>query len=764
MRKAKDKKIDIREIVYSQDDEKSFGDIFVYEPENVEEQNLGSLFIVGELRDLPRNSSYVVNLIASKIKKEFYANTKRGSENSLEAALAAANQTFSELAHQGNGEYVSRLSMVCGTYRDNKFFLSQVGRIRSLLVRDEHLVEIVREEDSKPATPQRAFNNIASGELIEGDAVIFATSGLFNICSLEELRQMASSLDLDELAAKLQEEVEEEDSEVVSALLMEVSGGKKKEKLRRVEAVLEQEPEVLAEPEPAAVAAAEGLPQAMAEEAAVAAAKEAVPAAEIEGEVEAVETERLNDRDIDLAGKDSEKISLSDVIREYERIENKDADGGEEKEKSIENIIGRKNGTDFQDLDERKQRMEGPAGSWAPRARAFVAGLSLEGAKAHLRSLGGKLPSSPKEYRIKSMGGKLGKLSGKKALVAAVAVVLVLVVAYPTLSGDKAAKDKAELYLALLTDAQSKLDQAQNSGSGKDAFEAKTIAERVKSEYGQFGAQADTIIAKSTSELEMIDKVVKADSLQSVAAFDNADIKQMVEIAGNYYAIDSKANAVYKVDAKNAKLTLLATASHPLGEIKQAQSFQNQEILMTDGTAFSSFGLQSKAITASASPMDAAVSGFTTYNRNIYVLSPSQNQIYKYQKGADGLSGKSEWLKSGDVKNAVSMAIDQNIFVLYSDGSVKKFYTGAESAEGFAITQPSDAITDATRIFTLGDHKNLYILEPAKKRVLVFDKVGGQLSKQYVSEEFSGARDFSVDAKETTLTLLLAGKIVKVSL
>lgn len=227
MSRIKDKRIDIREIVYSEDDEKSFGDVFIYEPENIEEQNLGNLFIVGELKDQPRNSSYIMNVLASKIKKEFYSNTKRSAEESLEAGLAEANKTLADLAEQGNGEYVGKLSMVCGTYRNSRFYLSQIGRIKSLLIRKGQLLEIVKDEGGKPISTKRAFNNIASGELADGDLVIFSSEGLFDVVPLDALRQLGASMKLEDLAVKLQEEVEEKDAAVVSALLIEIEGEKK---------------------------------------------------------------------------------------------------------------------------------------------------------------------------------------------------------------------------------------------------------------------------------------------------------------------------------------------------------------------------------------------------------------------------------------------------------------------------------------------------------------------------------------------------------
>jgi serine/threonine protein phosphatase PrpC/Tfp pilus assembly protein PilN len=833
MRKEKDKKIEIREIVYSQDDEKSFGDIFVYEPENIEEQNLGSLFIVGELKDLPRNSSYVVNLLASKIKKEFYSNTKRSAEESLESALAGANQTLSEIAQQGNGEYVGKLSMICGTYRSNKFYLSQVGRIRSLLVRDGQILDIIKEEDNKPASTKRAFNNIASGELVDGDIVIFATSGLFNIFSLEKLRQLASSKPLDEFATQLQNEIEEEDSEVVSALVLELSGGKRPEtinhtavalesvdmagqdaeaeagneddaaqaqelaeaendedekvlimedidaaELEEKEGAPEEKPEIVA-PTPATVPSPivspiiEKIPVPVVPIAAKAHVEKSVSESEeIPVEIPIVDETLVEDMTAEpvavngIMGKDPEKISLSDIIREYEKIDNRPSESSLEKDKNIESIIGKKTDSDFQDLDDNGGRgLKGVR----QNLKDVIASIDLAKAKSSLSGRMKKVAAAKpeKEYKVKSMSKPSGLLNKRNAVVAVVVVIAIAAVAYPILMKNKAAKDKASQYQAILADAQSKLDQAQNDPTGKNAAAAKDLAQQVKNEYGQLGSQADEIAAKAQSELDAVDKVVKVTDLQTVATFDNANIKTLAEVNSTYYAIDGKENVVYKADAKSGKLVETARSTNKIGEIKYAQNLQNLELLFSDGSSFSSYGLKGTSVQTLSGKLTGAMQDMVSYGKNVYVLSPADNQINKYQKAADGLSNKTAWLKSGDVKNAVSIAIDQNIFVLYSDGTVKKFYGGTEYSEGgktFSLQQPSEAPAGATKIFTLPDMKNLYILDASKGRVLIFDKTNGALVKQLKGDGFNDIKDISVDAKETTLTLLMSGKLSKVKL
>lgn len=810
MAKIKDKKVELREIVYSQDDEKSFGDIFVYEPENIDEHNLGNLFIIGELKDLPRNCSYIINLLASKIKKEFYSNTKRSAEDSLEAGLSIANQTLSDLANQGNGEYVGKLSMACGTYKGDKFYLSQVGKIKSLLIRSERILEIMKEEDSKPASSSRAFNNIASGELEDGDMVIFATPGLFNIFSLEELRRMGSSMQLDDFSAKLQEEIEEEDDQIVSALVMDIGEKKRKEGIGRTGIDMEEKykrPETLQEilgsekeeeklpeenlaPEDAGDVKEDGRilsqdedKERKAEKSGVevpidiSAQKNSRPSAE-ETENDArksVGNEAANDTP--LPEKETEKISLSDIIKEYERRESKPAEYEPAKDKSIEQIALKKESSSFDDLDKTEDSFPK---RFSSKAKDYLNAQNVKNAKNSIVNRIKKAGKTEKEYRIDNRNKKFSLISGRKLVVVMLAVLIIIAGGsyfYGHVKNNNDQQSKLASYRIMLADSTSKMNQAKtelSSGTPQNAAslfaQARDMAARVKSEYGgNLNPEADTIITQAQAQLDILDKITRIENPDIVASFDNANMTGIVTISGTNYVIDGQENSVYKIDAKNGKLVLITKAGNDkLETIKSSHDFQGQEILLLDGAAFSSFSARNNAIRKLNATIDSPVADFATYNKYIYLLSPSANQIYKYQESSQSLTGKTEWLKGGDIKDAVSIAVDQYIYILTGDGQVKKYFTGSEYADAdgkkFALQQPSDKISAPEKIYTLSDQKFLYVTESSKNRILVFDKESGILMEQYVSLAFADLKGISVDSKETALLALVKDKVIKIDL
>ncbi len=76
--------------------EDHFFDSFIYEPENIYEKKLGSLYAVGELKNaLPHNSG-LLDTLAKNIKKNYYSLTPKTTEKSISESLKKANEFLGE--------------------------------------------------------------------------------------------------------------------------------------------------------------------------------------------------------------------------------------------------------------------------------------------------------------------------------------------------------------------------------------------------------------------------------------------------------------------------------------------------------------------------------------------------------------------------------------------------------------------------------------------------------------------------------------------
>jgi hypothetical protein len=188
--------VEAKELVAAPKETKgAFCDTFVYEPENIQEQALGNLYIVGGISNkLANNSSYLVNLLASIVKKDYYANPKRNPFEALESALHKANMTLADFTESGNTSWIGNLDMVVAVWQNKILHFSLAGKIKVYLLRNNEITDIgqnLLKSETKPH-PFKTFANIASGSLEEEDKIIFATPAIAQEFSSGTLKNIFS--------------------------------------------------------------------------------------------------------------------------------------------------------------------------------------------------------------------------------------------------------------------------------------------------------------------------------------------------------------------------------------------------------------------------------------------------------------------------------------------------------------------------------------------------------------------------------------------
>ncbi|MAE68596.1 MAG: hypothetical protein QF793_01685 [Candidatus Peribacteraceae bacterium] len=148
-----------------------------------------------------------------------------------------------------------------------------------------------------------------------------------------------------------------------------------------------------------------------------------------------------------------------------------------------------------------------------------------------------------------------------------------------------------------------------------------------------------------------------------------------------------------------------------------------------------------------------------TYLRFLYVLSPENNQIYKYERLANRYTAPAEYNVNGDLEGALDMAIDGNIYLLKEGGEVMRLLRG--EVKPFTIRHlPEEALKNAIRVYKVFDG-HLYFLDPVAGRVLVAtpgSSAGGEGTyvRQYILEgdQIGELKDIYVDEEETKMYLI----------
>lgn len=152
------------------------------------------------------------------------------------------------------------------------------------------------------------------------------------------------------------------------------------------------------------------------------------------------------------------------------------------------------------------------------------------------------------------------------------------------------------------------------------------------------------------------------------------------------------------------------------------------------------------------------------FGGNLYLLDASQNgQIWKYLGLNDGLSGKKSYLAGDglDLSQAVDMAVDGSVWVLFSDGTIVKYTQGRK--DPFQAIGLDQSFGEAIKLFTGPEAERLYVLDRANTRVVVLDK-SGEYAAQYSWGGIAGVKDFVVSEELGKIFLLTGEKVFTIDL
>lgn len=158
------------------------------------------------------------------------------------------------------------------------------------------------------------------------------------------------------------------------------------------------------------------------------------------------------------------------------------------------------------------------------------------------------------------------------------------------------------------------------------------------------------------------------------------------------------------------------------------------------------------------------ISDAVGFGSNLYLLDKSKSgQIWKYLGVASGLSSKRTYLKgeSYDLSEAVSLAIDGSVWVLFSDGTIVKYVQGIKDA--FVVAGLDKNFEEPIKIFTSPEEKNLYVLDRRQTRVVVVGKTG-EYQAQYIWPGMAGVKDLIASEKLKKLFLLTGEKVFTIDL
>lgn len=749
--------IKARELIITpkKESRKAFLDTFIFEPENIEEQNLGNLYIIGEITDISSNSEYLINLLVATIKKEYYSNTGRTPMESLEASLAKTNEMLADFAEQGNIEWIGKLHITIAVFKNGVLYFSQTGVSKALLVRGKNIIDIGQDlvSDPKPH-PLKTFSNIASGQIDKGDKLILATSKFLKNIAKDRIASIVES-NPNNVVEGLAEELGERNS--IAAIILD----SRDRKASQFEFKKMSEEELSDESQYSVKYTGENDRMGKVINELNLAEKDIPVSRKIRAAAKAIRFIASNTKKFLLTAYSLvKKYSLLLYAYLKPRLIMLGS-GALEKSKNLARGAG-----------ERIKPSSNPAISSADPASVNMA--ALDGVKIS-SNISGRLSGIMPAYSQ--------NIPLRNKIITAIILIAVIAISYNAVAYKKGKQEEKsnQYYTSLFEAAKNSEKEAeiaqmyQEDAKARDLIrEALANIEKLSSS-GYVTDETESLKKKILAGLDKLELTTRLeDPLKLVDfALNSQNIKTdgIVWSSKKLYAFNSANNGIYTYDFAKKTSEILAVNSQEAGHIKMARPVGNKIIFLTDSPGIAVYEpgkseIENVPIKFAESEKEIADLGTFQSTSNLYLLAKGDNEIYKHRLVVSGYAKGEKWIKNSgetNIQNPISLAIDGSIYLLQNDGNDTILLFNKGVKKEFASPSLLVPLKKASKIMTSETMDNLYILDPENKRVVVMAK-NGKLIGQFVSDKFDNLIDLAVNPNEKEIYVLNKTSVYEINL
>jgi len=676
-------------------------ELFVYQPENIEEIKLGSLFFVGKIDSNPE-ATHIINLLTSIIKREYYFNRRRKALASLEASLKKANAAILELTKKETLKWVNKINFICVALIKNQLHFTALGQTKALLLRGGRLTDLTKKlvPAQEKINPKKPFQSIASGKVLNNDKIILTTSDIFQYIPQKGLRQI---LELGQIG-QLQAIIKENENIPAQGLIIIDLVPEKELPAKKPTTITFQE-------QFAKTASSSRLPKKINQQLSPFRAK----TEEIISDINLILRNYL------FKARDHWKFSAIKI-----KLQKKPAPSFElplfqnAKTPANENLPASLPDKEFpqadlppasrlyKELDMRQSE------NWQKRAFSIIRKLLIFIEKI-LRMFfltAGKLISAFKNAPLRQK---------RIYLLALAALILISVGSRYSLAYKYQKESESNDNLAKIS--EEKFNEINKIASPPFFSQETSIpANNFNFLPSRISISANNFLLATTNQ--------KSNIIYSLPVAPN-------EKTGNFIPTDLPQD-----------INWLAVAAN-----------KNSLILLAENNEFYEFNLLSKTSSrlALTLPAETKAQDMVIFNNNIYLLDSQNSQIIK----CANLANCQSWLKEkNDLSNAVSLAIDGSVYVLSQNGEISQYFNGVKKESIQSKLRPFS--NDFFKIQASQELQNIYLADKTKKRIAIIDK-NGQLIKQYIDQGISNIEDFQVGPDEKTIFILADEKIYKIN-
>ena len=716
-------------------------DIFSHYPENILLQPLGILTGFFRINDSSEESAYIVNFLSSLLKKEYYANQKRPIDSSFDSALQKVNLALSEIAKEGNINWLGKIEGAVCVLEKNNLHFSVCGKTKIMLLRNQILTEISKDlapEEIEP-NPLKTFVNVSSGRLEKGDKIIVCGDDVFDIFSVNELKKGASRFPREKFVQFVKTALTNK-LEIIGTIVIDVFEKEAEEK--NYPGVIEIETynafsKKTFENKAPKIENLKNILENSEKNDYTDGKTGHIYIQEEEQELKKdgnfsiywfLFKEKISDAFYWTKNRTKRKFSVMvrSLAKSFADWKEKTKQKKEERErmKLLEKEKAKKEkqklimaSTVFEEKTSEPEifsatQPEQPVSPVEAQENPFLARLARR--KAELEKLSQNEEIQEKETPAKKGSlasfkkiipnfGKIkeifSRLSGKQKIYTAAIILLIFVVPFVFLKVQTSLKNKK-----IVEKVEEKTPDTREILSAEKNIAFLSDPEKV------FDIQEPKVL------ISLNEKIITAGN-GKLMTLDSSGEKKEISWPQQYGNID-EASAMKDLNTA----FLLTDQKKVVSFLSATYQFEENKISL---------------------PENSDIRGIGTYLTYAYFLDSKNNQIYRYPRATGGFGEKTNWLKDSlDLKDACCLSLDENVYFI-NGGKVLKLFKGQN--QNLNLEQTANAYVPS-KIFTNSDIQNIYVLDNQNGRIIKFAK-DGSLVAQYFHESIKNSTDFVIDEK-----------------
>jgi len=306
----------------------------------------------------------------------------------------------------------------------------------------------------------------------------------------------------------------------------------------------------------------------------------------------------------------------------------------------------------------------------------------------------------------------------------------------------------------------------------KNLMQADILLEEA-SISGEWGIKAIKLRQEVGEQLSVLDKASPVEIQKIWTVAESHESIRNIALQSNRDILAATGKGIWSIKTNGGPQAEKFSKELELGENKYWIVPNGSKFLLISPQSRSLFAINAASREISdkkelAPEIKNTFSAAAAFDSSVYLFDSENSQIKQFSTTNDSLTFNRDWFKqdlTADFKDnpAVSLCIDGSIFLITKNGNIFKLSGGKKSA--WSAENPASPFQgDKLRLFTESGGKNLYILDPAKKRVVLIEKETGKMLGQMQNSDLANAVDFQVDEKNKTLYFATGSDLFKLTL